>query len=86
MRAFHNSHVVIQDTHFNQVEAAHYLGRSPRWLQYQLGGPNPPPGYKIGKAWIFKKSELDHWLEQFRASNDLDRVVNEVMNDLQAGR
>ncbi len=65
--------------HFNQVEAARYLNRSLRWFQLQLSGLHPPPGYKVGKAWIFKRSELDRWLEQFRAGADLDRVIDECV-------
>lgn len=64
------------------MEAARYLGKSPQWLQYQVSGPNPPPGYKVGKAWLFKKSEIDAWLEQFRAKNDLDAIVDEVMAEV----
>jgi len=67
------------DCYLNKIHAARYLGRSTRWLDYQLAGPNPPPGFKVGKAWLFKKSELDRWLEQFRAGADLDCLVNEVM-------
>lgn len=74
------------DCHFNLTEAAHYLGKSIRWLQYQLTGPCPPPGFKIGKCWLFRKSELDLWLEQFRACADLDRVVDEVMSGLGAAK
>ena len=74
------------DCHFNLTEAARYLSKSPRWLQYQLTGPTPPPGYKLGKCWLFRKSELDHWLKQFRAKPDLDTLVNEVVNELGAGK
>jgi hypothetical protein len=76
----------LTERHFNQVEAARYLNRSLRWFQLQLTGPNPPPGYKVGKCWIFKKSELDRWLEQFRAKSDLDRIVNEVLSELGGGK
>jgi len=75
----------LTEHHFNQVEAARYLNRSLRWFQLQLTGPHPPPGYKIGKAWIFKRSELDQWLVQFRAGADLDRIVDEVVAEV-AGR
>lgn len=70
------------DCHFSLTEAARYLGKSVRWMQYQVSSPNPPPGYKLGKCWLFKKSELDRWLEQFRAGADLDRIVNEVVSEL----
>lgn len=74
------------DCHFNLTEAARYLGKSIRWFQYQLDGSRPPPGFKVGKSWLFKKSELDHWLEQFRAVADLDQIVDEVVNELGAGK
>jgi predicted DNA-binding transcriptional regulator AlpA len=70
------------DCHFSKVEAARYLGKSTRWLDYQLSGQTPPPGFKIGKCWLFKKSELDHWLEKFRASADLDRLVDETLAEV----
>jgi uncharacterized protein YjiS (DUF1127 family) len=72
----------ITDCHFSLADAARYLGKSPRWLQYQVSGPHPPPGFKVGKAWLFKKSELDHWLEQFRTNSDLDQIVEETLRDV----
>jgi hypothetical protein len=36
----------------------------------------------VGKVWLFKKSEIDVWLEQFRAKNDLDAIVNEVVAEV----
>ena len=70
------------DCHFNLTEAARYLGKSIRWFQYQLYGPHPPMCFKVGKCWLFKKSELDRGLEQFRAKPDLDRVVDEVVSEV----
>lgn len=67
------------DCHFTKLEVARYLGRSTRWLDYQLAGPTPPPGFKVRKSWMFKKSEIDAWLEQFRAGRDLDQLVDETL-------
>ena len=75
----------VTDCHFSLTEAARYLGRSPRWLQYQLTGPHPPPAFKTGKHWLFKKSEIDRWLEQFRAGADLDKLVDEVVKEVAGG-
>jgi predicted DNA-binding transcriptional regulator AlpA len=59
----------VTDCHFNEVEAARYLSKSPRWLQKQLKeSDNPPPSFKLGKNRLFRKSELDAWLESFRSS------------------
>ena len=86
----------LPDCYFSLTEAAQYLGKSPRWLQYQLLGPNPPPGYQVPsgkpntgltkKSWLFKKSDLDGWVEQFRAGADLDRIVDEVVAEVARGR
>jgi len=77
-----NTQHTLTDLHFNLTSATRYLGKSPRWLQYQLTSPHPPPGFKLGKCWIFRKSELDRWLEQFRAGADLDRIVNAVVAEV----
>src|SRR5262249_56476702 len=69
------------DCHFTKTEAARYLSKSVRWFDYQLSSPNPPPGFKLGKCWLFRKSELDRWLEQFRAGADLNRIVDEVVRE-----
>jgi hypothetical protein len=85
---------LTEDCCFSKIEAARYLSRSARWLDYQLTGPNPPPGFQVPsakpdprakkqkKVWLFKKSELDRWLEQFRAGSDLDRIVDEVVSEV----
>jgi hypothetical protein len=72
----------ITECHFSLTAAARYLGKSTRWLHYQIAGPHPPPAFKMGKSWLFKKSELDHWLEQFRAVSDLDAIVDEVVAEV----
>ena len=71
---------------FSLTGTARYLGKSTRWVQYQLTGLRPIPGYKIGKSWIFKKSEIDRWLEQFRAKSDVDAIVDEVVSELSDAR
>jgi helix-turn-helix protein len=72
----------VTDCHFNLTAAARYLGKSVRWLQYQLNGPHAPPAYKVGKSWIFKKTELDSWLRQFRTTPDVDRLVDETVREV----
>jgi len=75
----------LTDCHLNLTEAARYLSVSPRWLQYQLVGLHPPPAYKLGKCWRFKKSELDRWMEQFRAGANVDKIVNETVAEVLGG-
>ena len=75
---------VLADAHLSKTGLARYLDRSTRWVDYRLSGPNPPPGFKLGKTWIFKKSEIDSWLEKFRAGSHLDKLVSETMVELEA--
>lgn len=79
-------HDIAEDRCFSKQSLAVYLNKSTRWLDYQLASASPPPGYKVGKSWIFKKSEIDRWLEQFRASSDLDKIVDEVISELNDAR
>ncbi len=69
---------------FSKTALAAYLDRSIRWVDYLLTSQNPPPGYKIGKSWVFKKSEIDLWLENFRVHTDAfvqRHSVNVLSND-----
>lgn len=38
--------------------------------------------YKHDKRVLFKKADLDRWMEQFRASTDLDRLVDETVAEV----
>jgi len=81
----------MQDCYFNAHEAALYLGRSTRWIHYKLRSLSPPPSYKCGKARLFRKSELDRWLEQFRevaAPEDIDlaKLVDQTLAELSGNR
>lgn len=53
-------------------------------LRNYLSDPeNPIPFFRVNRKILVKKSEFDRWMEQFRRkSNDLDRIVDEVLNDL----
>lgn len=72
----------FSDCCFSKTAVARYLGKSVRWVDYQLSGSHPPPDFKVGKSWVFKKSEIDAWLEQFRASADLDKIVDETVAEV----
>lgn len=76
---------VTEDCCFSKTGLALYLSKSVRWVDYQLAGPFPPPGFKVRKSWIFKKSEIDAWLEQFRAGAELDKIVDEVVAEVAGG-
>ncbi len=79
----------MQEQHekcFSKNSLARYIDKSVRWVEYRLAGPQPPPGYRIGRSWIFKKSEIDAWLEQFRAGADLEKIANDVIADLRGAK
>ena len=87
-------HDTTEDRCFSKVALARYLDKSLRWVDYQLSGPNPIPGFLVPsansgsnsknrkKAWIFRKREVDAWLERFRTGVDLDRVVDETVAEV----
>jgi predicted DNA-binding transcriptional regulator AlpA len=74
--------MVDQDRCFSKSGLAEYLSKSTRWIDNLLRSSSPPPGFKVGKSWIFKKSEIDLWLEGFRAGTDLDELVQKTLADL----
>lgn len=61
-------HALPNDCHLPPALAAAYLGKSEKWLLAQVEGPHPPPSFRINRARLFRRSELDMWLEQFRES------------------
>jgi len=70
---------VAQDQYFNLNGASGYLGFSKRGIRDRL---DEIPHYRIGtKLLLFKKSELDAWMLQFREGGDdeLDELVNETL-------
>ena len=56
------------DRYLTKAEAASYLGISLRWLEELRRGSNPPPAFKLGQKLLFRVSELDGWIEQYRVS------------------
>ena len=72
-----------QDRYMNKREAAAYTSLSTRNLEARL---SEIPHYRVGKKILFKKSELDHWMEQFRegGTQNLDRIVDETLESLKS--
>jgi hypothetical protein len=67
----------VPDQHFNLQQASRYIGRSATWLRAQLQGPHGPPGFKLGKSWLLKKSAVDAWLEHLRTDAESDQERRE---------
>ena len=61
---------LLTDHYLTKAEAAEYLGISLRWLENLRKGTNPPPAFKLGQKLLFRPSELDGWIEQYRINKD----------------
>jgi len=70
---------VSQDRYFNLAGASGYLGFSKRGIRDRL---DEIPHYRVGsKMLLFKRSELDTWMLQYREGGDaeLDELVDETL-------
>ncbi len=68
-----------QDRYLSLAQASEYLGISTRTLRDRL---DEIPHRRVGtRILLFKKSELDAWLDQYREGGkaDLDELVNETL-------
>jgi excisionase family DNA binding protein len=68
------------DRFLGEREARQYLSLSERKLRKHL---SEIKHYRVGKKLLFKKSDLDRWMERFLESSaelDLDRMADEVVN------
>ena len=68
-----------QDCYLNLAQASEYLAMSTRTIRDRL---DEIPHRRVGTGiLLFKKSELDTWLEQYREGGkaELDELVNETL-------
>ena len=64
------------DRYLDLKGAAEYLPLSERTIREHL---NEIPHFRYGKKIIFKKSELDQWMESFRVRDqDLDQAMKKA--------
>ncbi len=60
-----------------------YSGLSVRKLRDCLTRPvSPLPCYRVDGKILVRKSDFDRWMEAFRHTPDLDRLVDEVVGEL----
>ncbi len=73
-----------QDCYLDKKEAASYTSLSTRNLEARLP---EIPHFRVGKKILFKKSELDHWMESHRegGSHDLDKIADDAVKTLREG-
>ena len=68
-----------RDRYMPKSEAAAYLGISVSNIEKQLVSL---PHFRVGAKVLFRKSELDRWMEKHRekpADVDLDRIADEAL-------
>ncbi len=70
-----------QDRYMDKREAATYTSLSTRTLEERL---REIPHFRVGRKVLFKKSELDRWIEQFRegSAQNLDRIADEAIESI----
>ncbi len=67
---------IESDRYLDLKEVAEYLPLSERTIRQHL---NEIPHFRYGKKIIFKKSELDLWMETFRVRDqDLDQAMKKA--------
>ena len=72
---------LAQDRYIDKRQAATYTSLSTRTLESRL---DEIPHFRVGNKVVFKKSELDHWMETFREGNsqNLNRIADEAIESL----
>ncbi len=75
---------IDRDRYLDKREAAAYLCLSLRNFESRL---DELPRYRVGSKLLFKKSELDRWMEQYREgdSRNLDLIADEAVKALRGG-
>lgn len=69
--------------YLSKAQAAAYLCLSTRTLEKHL---QTIPHFRVGRKILFRRSELDQWLEQYREPVvDLMRIVDSVMEKVTGG-
>jgi len=70
-----------RDRYMDKRETAEYTSLSTRTLEGRL---DEIPHFRVGKKILFKKSELDRWMETYRESGtrNLDRIADEAIESL----
>ena len=72
---------IDRDRYLDKKAAAAYTSLSTRNLEARL---NEIPHFRVGKKILFKKSELDLWMEQFRegGAQNLERIADEALESI----
>ncbi len=69
-----------RDRYMDKQEAAEYTSLCVRTLEARL---SEIPHFRVGNKILFKKSELDHWMESYReGTQNLDRIADEAIESI----
>ena len=70
-----------RDRYMDKRETAEYTSLSTRTLEGRL---DEIPHFRVGKKILFKKSELDRWMETYRegGTQNLDQLADEAIASL----
>ncbi len=70
-----------RDRYMDKREAAAYTSLSVRNLEARLP---EIPHFRVGQKILFKKSEVDRWMETYRegGTRNLDRIADEAIESL----
>jgi excisionase family DNA binding protein len=71
----------VEQQYLTKAQAQTYTGLSERSLDYARER-GELPFIKYGKRVLFKRGDLDTWMERHRAGADLDKIVDEVMREV----
>jgi len=69
----------IQPGYLDKAGAAKYLGQSVRWLESRM---HEIPQYRPGSKVLFRRSELDSWMDHYRvrpSELDLKSIVDKIL-------
>jgi excisionase family DNA binding protein len=58
------------EKYLTREEVAQYLGISLAHLAILLKEPNPLPTFRLGRRLVFRVSEIDGWLDQYKVSGN----------------
>ena len=68
------------DGYLSKTQASDYLGIGVRTIDKRL---YEIPHFKLGRRILFKKSELDEWMERYRESSiDISKLADDVVKDV----
>ena len=70
---------MFRDQYFDLKQLSKYSCLSVRTLRNHLG---QIPCFRVGGKFLFKRSEFDKFVEQYRVDNNIDGMVEQIMNEI----